>query len=335
MKQPEPNPTNPSDGQRRVDRAHAIGREPVAITPPSDLIHAIAGHDHQAAAKQLQGQATQLATMLREKQRHLDQRESELNARTALLERDLRRVRLMQQQSRHPVCDNLSDIAEVVENDVETSFEPPEPTTDRPSDGPPSPDAPASRVPEQDETEMDREWSERSDQHQALRLREERLRDRQHNVEQLHEEVTELHRQALELRLATEYVWESLNEDFPGQTHGDAIDKAREQIADHYRLANDTITCRKKQLHALQAELQQQEQRLRHQRREAQMWVDRRQDEIETRLATISLREVELERIDQELQRQSLTWDQQREAYRKQFESLTAKSADVTRRDSA
>ena len=329
MKQPEPNPINPSDGQRRVDRAHPLGHESVAIMPPSELIHAIAGHDHQAAAKQLQGQATQLAAMLREKQQHLDQRESELNARTALLERDLRRVRLMQQESRHHLCENSSDIAEVVESDVPATVETPPSPPDHPSD------APRSHPSEEDDVEMDRERSELSDQRQAIRLREDRLRDRQCKVEQLHDEVTELHRQALELRLATEYVWESLNEDFPGQTHGDAIDKAREQIADHYQLANDAVTRRKKQLHTLQAELQQQEQRLRHQRREAQMWVDRRKDEIEARKATISLREIELERVEQELQRQSLTWDQQREAYRKQIESLTAASADVSNRESA
>ena len=59
-----------------------------------ELLAAIAGHDPAQAGQQSRGQAIELATLLQEKQRLLDQRESELNARSALLENDLRNSRL-------------------------------------------------------------------------------------------------------------------------------------------------------------------------------------------------------------------------------------------------
>jgi hypothetical protein len=69
-------------------------------------------------------------------------------------------------------------------------------------------------------------------------------------------------------------------------------------------------------------ELNTQEQQLRQQRREIQMWADRRYDEIEARLAKLILRERELDQLEGEYQRQTLVWQQQREAYREEIERL-------------
>ena len=81
----------------RVDLAHSAVPTEEPLAAPDDLLEAIAGYDPASSTQQLRGQALELASMLREKQRLLEQRESELNARTALLERDLRSVRLKQQ----------------------------------------------------------------------------------------------------------------------------------------------------------------------------------------------------------------------------------------------
>ena len=64
---------------------------------PTELLEAIAGQDSEQATLQLRRQALELAGLLREKQRSLDHRESELNARTALLENEIRSSRLKQQ----------------------------------------------------------------------------------------------------------------------------------------------------------------------------------------------------------------------------------------------
>ena len=66
-------------------------------------------------------------------------------------------------------------------------------------------------------------------------------------------------------------------------------------------------------LQELRNELNLQDQRLRQQRRDIQMWADRRYDEIESRVAKIIVRERELDQLESEFQRQSLQWQQQRE----------------------
>ena len=75
----------------RVDTAHApdLFSEPNA--PSLELLQAIAGQDSEQSALQLRRQALELTTLLRNRHRALDQRESELNARTALLENELAR----------------------------------------------------------------------------------------------------------------------------------------------------------------------------------------------------------------------------------------------------
>jgi hypothetical protein len=55
------------------------------------------------------------------------------------------------------------------------------------------------------------------------------------------------------------------------------------------------------------------------------MWADRRYDEVEARLARLILRERELDQLESDLQRQTLQWQQQRETYRREIESMSWK----------
>ena len=66
-----------------------------------------------------------------------------------------------------------------------------------------------------------------------------------------------------------------------------------------------------------------QQQRFRGQRRELQLWVDRRYDEIQARTSRLIARERELDRLEAEFERQSMQWQRQREAYRQEIEQLT------------
>ncbi|MCP4189243.1 MAG: hypothetical protein GY768_01300 [Planctomycetaceae bacterium] len=96
MSETKPSADTSSQSTTRVDAAHLpIAEEvPHSVEPSMDLLSAIAGQNPQQAAEQSREQATELAMLLQEKQRFLDQRESELNARSALLENDLRNSRL-------------------------------------------------------------------------------------------------------------------------------------------------------------------------------------------------------------------------------------------------
>jgi hypothetical protein len=362
----------PTEGLRpepktRVDAAHAsaasVERSGPAAPPPLELLQAIAGYGTQVAAQQLRGQALELAGILRDKQRLLEQRESELNARTALLENDLRAARLRHFRDAPPRISN--DRGDETLAATTAPGRPPqdglaEPTSPRPSadhqadsdrSPPPSPGqaalgqpsgvrrdvrSPAREVPPKSPAETPRaeppqltsdelhaQFEHLEQQRQLLRHREEKLARRQQHVEQLHEEITQLHREALELRLASEQVWGDLMDEFPSEELSQTMHQVRCKLADHYRMANDALARRKDELHELRNDLNLQEQRLRQQRREIQMWADRRYDEIEARTAKIIARERELDQLESEFQRQSIQWQQQREAYRQEIEQLS------------
>ncbi len=88
------------DAKTRVDSAHTTpGSDiPLSPDPPLELLRAIAGQDEKQAEFQLRGQALELAGILQEKQRMLDERESDLNAKTAQIENELRHTRLARHQ---------------------------------------------------------------------------------------------------------------------------------------------------------------------------------------------------------------------------------------------
>lgn len=394
----------------RVDAAHGspLDEEQAAHAPPLDLLQAIAGNDSALAPQQLRGQALELAAILKEKQRLLEQRESELNARTALLENELRNVRLKHSHRRTsewgeppqaapalPVSplapqpmtpaesvstDNPdeehalftpspSKLAEarsrwreapnqeptggttdpdgqrlgsdrteppnhgvqsavdwgrkLIETDLSDEAERAAAASGHPTREIPDPHSSSETSPEARQSDLDRQYEHLEQQRQQLRQRESRIDQRKRALDQMQDEVLQLHREALELRFSTEQVWADLMEEFPAERLTQSLAEARARLADHYRLANDALSRRKDELHDLRAELSSQEQRLRQQRREIQMWADRRYDEVEARLAKLIVRERELDELEGEYQRQAIIWQQQRESYREEIERLT------------
>ena len=394
MSETKPSADTRSQSTTRVDAAHLpIAKEvPKSCEPSMDLLSAIAGQNPTRAAEQSREQAIELATLLQEKQRFLDQRESELNSRSALLENDLRNSRLRP----HPEAseqdeDAASNTREIESSPMEygidlanaltneESLASPNPTissaTDRTTE--PTTEAPSEQVrwrfddrdrtsdmaqpmlsldddseeieiattlpiqPNNRSTEaapattrgnsteepikdLPVQQRELNEQRDALIRRKVQLDARSTHVEQLYEQVTQLHREALELQLSTESLWTELHADHPGaEDLSQQLAETRARLTDHYRLTNETLAERKDELHSLREDLNSQETRLRQQRRELQMWADRRYDEIETRTAHLIRRERELDQMEAEFARQSLQWQQQREEYRQEIERLS------------
>ncbi|MCA9169385.1 MAG: hypothetical protein KDB23_17050, partial [Planctomycetales bacterium] len=346
------------------------------------------------------------AGILREKQRLLEQRESELNARTALLENELRQARMKQyrdlpsldepvslpqfgreaaaamgeagidlEQPTRPTtsvprADTPPPATPTGEHvpfewtpfDVEAARSTSRPQTPAPAQEPASGDVlietdlaaaarqaeadfwrehtrqqpplgdiswaedPAANSPRVVNTELQAEYEHLEQQRRLHRQREFRLERREKAIEQLHEEVTTLHREALELRLAAEQIWNELAEEHPQDQLGQSLTEIRNKLTDHYRMANDTLARRRDELHQLRAEVSLQEQRVRQQRRDIQLWADRRYDEIEARTVKLLMRERELDQIEGDFNRQTLEWQKQREAFRREIEMLTKKA---------
>ena len=364
----------------RVDSAHGIelsssveldsGADGCAraAVPSSEVLSAIAGTDADASARQMRGQAMELSSYLQEKQSLLDRRESEMNARLAVLENEARVARLRNEMRLKSVaeCDGPATEAETSDTRLATESENTpikqtidcgialdEKTEQDVNDSidfvpmpPPMPYKPTREVPPA-ERKLREDISRTRSSQQASKHRSNELPDpaasstreldamrraieenkvdlekRERHLQSLHDQITELHRESLELRVATEQVWTDFRGHMPDEELAKSLAQHRAKLTDHYKLANDELCRRREVLHQLQQHLGRQGEQLRRERLDMQMWIDRQRNEVDAKSASITVREFEFERREAELQRQSITWQKQREDYRHEIEQL-------------
>ena len=100
---PQPGAREPGGRVTRIDAAHPIrSKEPLELVgAPRELALIVAGDIQSHVGEQVRTQASQLASHLREKQQQIDHREAQLNARIALLEREVRTSRLWCAEREH------------------------------------------------------------------------------------------------------------------------------------------------------------------------------------------------------------------------------------------
>lgn len=149
------------------------------------------------------------------------------------------------------------------------------------------------------------------------------LGNREATLGQLHDECAKLQRESLEMRLVTELMWSKIAERIDGAELTQSVSQLRAQMADHYRLAGESLAEQKAELQQLAANLKRRQQELEQQRRDVQQWCSRRNEEIEQQAARLVAREHELERQDQDAQRQLEDWFRERRRYQQQILDLT------------
>ncbi|MCA9200607.1 MAG: hypothetical protein KDA87_23870 [Planctomycetales bacterium] len=330
----------------RVDTAH--GLEPqmgirLDDEPTRELLASIAGLDSGRQAEQFHGHAQELAALLQERLAVLDQRESELNARLAVVEREERTVRLRSL----PGFEFSNDDANSLDSRDQASDHRPHSNTPEPPDtsergtdirshkevrvlanelampkASPShsasegsePKSQNDRAPQHISTEP---WD--AEEHQ----RQSELAKRERQLEKLHDEITMLHREALSMRIATEQTWAQMAGVGSDQDVASSMRRLRQSLDDNYRLANDELQRRRTEMAAYSQRLAEQEARLRTQVRDAQLWIDRRWNELESRDAQLLVRENAIDHREADFERQSLEWQRQREEYRDEIEQLS------------
>ena len=84
--------------ETRFDPAHVSAAHSSKSSDSAEAHPVLAGSNSSAAGAQIQAQADQLASYLRSRQRNIDQREADLNARLAVLDSEGRRERLLLSQ---------------------------------------------------------------------------------------------------------------------------------------------------------------------------------------------------------------------------------------------
>jgi septal ring factor EnvC (AmiA/AmiB activator) len=131
-----------------------------------------------------------------------------------------------------------------------------------------------------------------------------------------------MHRETLEIRLATEELWVQLSGTAPAATLTQTLGQVRAKLAEQYRMANTELAGQRKELDEIRAQLAQQHEKLMVQKRDLDAWASRRQEEIQEQAARLVAREQELERQDAEFQQRSRESQIEQLDYRRQIFSL-------------
>jgi hypothetical protein len=281
-------------------------------------------------------QAEQLAEHLRARQKELDHREAALNARTAQLEREERAAELWLSERKADLEAQAQEPPETVLIQEQALARKAEDLVRR------------QRDLDEAEARLDAERSENKRMHDMLvadrRLADEELRserqrlhaehlrltaeveqqrrsvhERAEQVDQaataldkLRDELSGMHRETLEIRLATEELWSKLSGSAPSDALNRSLSRIRTRLADHYRLANAELLEKKEELELLRQQLSDQYERLLKQKRHFDEWAVECRDEAEQQAVRLDARNRELDQREAEMHELARRWQAER-----------------------
>ena len=131
-------------------------------------------------------------------------------------------------------------------------------------------------------------------------------------LEQLRGELDRLHRETLEIRLATEELWVQLSGAAPPAALVQSLGRIRGKLAEHYRLANAELHAQKEELERTRGQLAEQHDKLAHERRRFEQWAATQQKETQQQASRLIARERQLDRRETELRTHSQQWQVER-----------------------
>jgi chromosome segregation ATPase len=350
----------PSDTPEAADRVHE---------PPKEMIDAIVGSDAQHIGEQMRRQTSELATHLLTQRRRLDQRESECNSRMAQLEQELRTARLLIREHQRRMSDRRLESHELVvgsaagqsadkqspahgvqgrQNELLQDWQRRRQVLEQSETALLAQqrelEAYRQRLQQERRVLEDRCRSDRQqlcDEKQATDAEIDQKRNsldrwrrslekRQVALKQLYGEIMRMHRESLEMRVCTEQLWAELCGAAPEPQLTRKLDELRGKLADHYRLANQSLAEQKDEITELLGRLGEQQKKIQDQRSELEFCVKRRQTEIEQEAARLAARGQELDARETDVYRLREQWESQRREYQEEIRRLMAKLRDAT-----
>jgi hypothetical protein len=189
-----------------------------------------------------------------------------------------------------------------------------------------------------------RAWEERREaQENALRQREsahaaqadedrERLAARaewiereRSGIEQVRSEVASLHRQALEMRLAAEQLWSQISGRMSPVEVTQSIAQIRRKLAESYRLEEEELAARRRELIELGGKIADQHRELTLMQTGLKGWLATRQEEIQLETEQLERRAADLTQEQEAIRHARSQWQSQRLRYEQEIRDLSAK----------
>jgi len=146
---------------------------------------------------------------------------------------------------------------------------------------------------------------------------------------QLRSELDAIHREALEVRLATGELWLQLSGTAPPAALTRSLGQVRARLAEHYRVAGIELVRQKDELDRIRVELGSQHEKLVKQRREFDLWAERRQQELDEQAARLVSREQEIEHQEAEFHDASRQWQLEELRYQQEVRRLRTQVEDA------
>jgi septal ring factor EnvC (AmiA/AmiB activator) len=110
-----------------------------------------------------------------------------------------------------------------------------------------------------------------------------------------------MHRETLEIRLATEELWAELSGSAPPAVLTRSLGRIRSRLADHYRMANLELKQKQEELERLAGQLSEQHEKLVGQKRNFDVWVAQCREEVEQQAARLLARGEDLDRREADM----------------------------------
>ncbi|MFH1920565.1 MAG: hypothetical protein ABIP48_11845 [Planctomycetota bacterium] len=164
---------------------------------------------------------------------------------------------------------------------------------------------------------------------ESLERRSEHVDECQTALEQLRSELETMHRETLEIRLATEELRVQLSGSASPATTTRSLEKVRAKLADHYRAANAELAEKGKELRILRNRLAEEHQKLLGKKEEFEQWAADRQQEIEGYAQRLIAREEEMERQEAVFNELTQRWQTDQLRYQQEIRRLKAQQSEM------
>ena len=178
---------------------------------------------------------------------------------------------------------------------------------------------------EQLQAEKQRAMAELAAQRDSLRRRGEQLDQSEASLTALRNELERMHRETLEVRLATEELWVELSGNAPPAALTRSLGRIRSRLAEHYQAANQQLQQQRQQFEAVRRQLAGQFEQIQQQKAQFDQWTRQRREELDTQAARLMAREERLRRKEAELDEQTYGWQVERLEYQQQIRRLRAR----------
>ena len=172
--------------------------------------------------------------------------------------------------------------------------------------------------------EQRRQTADLERQRQAVQRRSDHVDHCRAALEQLRAELGRMHRETLEIRLATEELWVQLSGAAPPAALTRSLGRIRTKLADSYRQSNAELREQKRELESIRGQLAEQYDKLVAQKRQFEQWAAQRREETEEQAERLVAREEQLQLREAELTEQGHRWEGERLEYQEEIRRLKA-----------